>query len=220
MQGRISAVNHLRHSGHIQSDDGAILYFDESSFAVNSEKNEIAAEMRVQFEAAGDRAVDLTLLDKEEFNLNQRRYAEPYDMELIKGSFKEGYEIIDKGTRPLIKSDRNPNIAQNKLKQALSEVGANTGLNFKLEEDKKTAMGYAFAYYYAIAYPAVLGRQDESSESYFYDLKQKLNHKEVERQGRVQASVFIGRKALRVMTLAVLAVSIFGFALSVLLGAW
>ncbi len=219
MQGRISAVNHLRHSGHIQSDDGAILYFDESSFAVNSEKNEIAAEMRVSFEAAGDRAVEMTLLDKEEFNLNQRRYAEPFDLELIKGPFKEDYEIIDKGSRPLIKSDRNPNVAQTKLKQALREVGANAGLNFKLEEDRRTAAGYAFTYYYAIAFPAVLGRQDENSQTYFYDLKQKLNHKEIEHQGKVQASVFIGRKALRVMTVAVLAVSIAGFAVSVLLGA-
>ncbi len=214
MQGTISAINRERHSGHIKGDDGELLYFDSGAFLSTEDGNDIAVGMRVSYEAEGDRAYEMELLNKEEFQRDELFYFEPEKFELKKGPFKEGFEIIARGKLPLEVVDRDIERGRGRLIMRLKETGANIGLNMTVEEEPRNVMGYGFIFYHIRAYPAVCARRSDDGNVSLGELKNALNHKKIHAEGYRKGREFVKKLALRTfIVLFVLSCGI-GFLLS------
>lgn len=214
MQGKVSAVNRQRHSGHIQGDDGALLYFDAAAFLKKEDQADVTIGMTVTYDAEGDRAYNLELVDKEAFLRSERAYTEPPLFELRKSPFMEGYEVIDRGAYPILKVSRHFEEARGELIGDLKKLGANTGLNFKVTEETRPTMGYAFLYYHLSAFPAVCGKPDPKGEITQGELASRLDHKTIKSQGLKQQNVAIARLALKITLGLLIAVFTLGFFLT------
>lgn len=211
MQGTISAINRERHSGHIQGDDGALMYFDESAFLKDEDKGDLAVGMRVSYNAIQDRALDLELLDKEEFLRTEALYIEPQDFELKKGPFKEGYEIISRGKYPLEAVDRDVDKARSKLIEALKDVGANVGLNLTDTQETRNAMGYGFIFHHLKAYPAVCAIRASNGQERLGDLEKRLNHKKIKQIGVKRQNEIIRKLVFKILCGILLVIFALGF---------
>lgn len=214
MQGTISAINRRRHSGHIQGDDGMLLYFDDKAFDKDEDREDISVGMRAEYEASGDRVTSLSLLDKEEFLRAEALYIEPPVFELRKGPFKEGFEIIDRGAYPIEAVDRDIDRGRAKLIARLKEVGANIGLNLTDEEETRNAQGYGFIFHHLKAYPAVAAMRADSGQVRLGDLEKLLNHKKIKEIGVKRQNEVIRRLVFKAVCALLIVVFAAGFFLT------
>lgn len=181
MQGTVTYFDKENLKGAIQSDNGQLLSFDDSSLDNETKVGNLSVDMRVGFEINEDDTVTGLCILKDQIIIEDKIFYEaPSRVGFAKG-VPDGFELIDSDDLRLEVEARNTKQAKAMLVSIAKSVGANLVMDYKEEQFVRNSIGFSYYMYRASArFGLIAKKTDDNSKDVkkvsLYDLKHTLSH--------------------------------------------
>ncbi len=145
-------------------------------------------------------------------------YKTPSEIGLARHGVPDGYELIAKSPKPIVREARLLSQAKYKLAKVCEQYGANVVMDFKDSEFIRNSIGFSFAMHRVQGYPAVMAFESENGTYTRGELEAKLKLDEIEADIERMQSVKKGGFILKIFGAMMILVFFAGFILSLFQG--
>lgn len=145
-------------------------------------------------------------------------YKTPSEIGLARHGVPDGYELIAKSDKPVVREARLLSQAKYKLAKACEQYGANVVMDFSDEEFIRNSIGFSFVMHRVKGYPAVMAKEAEDGTQTRGELETRLKSDEIDADIERMQSAKKGGFILKIFGAMMIAVFFAGFILSLTQG--
>ncbi len=145
-------------------------------------------------------------------------YKTPSEIGLARHGIPDGFELIAKSDKPIVREARLLSQAKYKLAKACEQYGANVVMDFSDEEFIRNSIGFSFVMHRVKGYPAVMAAADENGTQTRWELESMLKLDEINDDIERMQSAKKGGLILKIFGAMMIAVFFAGFILSLIQG--
>ena len=143
-------------------------------------------------------------------------YKVPDEIGLARNGVPDGFLLIAKSSKPIVRQARLLPQAKYKLAKACEQYGANVVMDFSDEEFIRNSIGFSFVMHRVTGYPAVMAKEDEQGTFTRGDLEDMLKYEEIDADIKRMQSVKSGTLMLKALGAVMVLVCCVGFVLSLI----
>lgn len=145
-------------------------------------------------------------------------YKTPSEIGLARHGIPDGFELIAKSDKPIVREARLLSQAKYKLAKACEQYGANVVMDFSDEEFIRNSVGFSFVMHRVKGYPAVMAAADENGTQTRGELESRLKLDAINDDIERMQSAKRGGLILKIFGAMMIAVFFAGFILSLIQG--